>query len=506
MKISLGFLSFILILSIYFSFVSPPILKSIALDLKANKCDEILQKKLTIHDSSVETRYQLASATCLIKNEAYQDAKDILIKLESKHNTIDRKGLYYRLSICFLKTKDIENFYKYMKLSLEEGLSLLAFKNDLFNEIKKDSEFIKIKKRTGVKINGWIVLFSYIALQSFLLSILFFSKYKLNKKANILFGFFNLAFSFTLLNYIAYWCSLLQYEKLTYFSQFYIPISYTFGPLLLFYARNITSANNIKNIHYHLSPAYLSMLLIILNQSLGISNIFTTSVIHVLFDPWIRIIHLIIYLYLLFKFVKISNNEKKIKTWLIFLSCSFGCYIFSNVIYQVLINFTFFNQNWDYMISLSMSLFIILISLSGYYQPEIFKGYIQKTTSPNKEKYKKSSLTDLYKIELKSKLTELMEKEKVYRDNSLNLSKLSEMLGTTTHITSQVINETFHEGFHEFINNYRISEAKDILIKKRDMNIIDILFEIGFNNKVTFIKAFKKRVGMTPSYYRKSIN
>jgi AraC-like DNA-binding protein len=57
--------------------------------------------------------------------------------------------------------------------------------------------------------------------------------------------------------------------------------------------------------------------------------------------------------------------------------------------------------------------------------------------------------------------------------------------------------------FFEFINKFRIEEAKEILKNDTEkyLNIIDVAYEVGFNNKVTFNKSFKKILSQTPTQY-----
>jgi len=64
-----------------------------------------------------------------------------------------------------------------------------------------------------------------------------------------------------------------------------------------------------------------------------------------------------------------------------------------------------------------------------------------------------------------------------------------------------LINEHFNMTFHQFVNSYRIKEAQELLKSEEERNIIDIAYEVGYNNKVSFNKAFKKNTDLTPSQY-----
>ena len=59
--------------------------------------------------------------------------------------------------------------------------------------------------------------------------------------------------------------------------------------------------------------------------------------------------------------------------------------------------------------------------------------------------------------------------------------------------------------FFEFVNHYRVEEAKRLLADPQaaGKNMIDLMYDMGFNSKATFNALFKKKVGMTPSEFRK---
>ena len=157
----------------------------------------------------------------------------------------------------------------------------------------------------------------------------------------------------------------------------------------------------------------------------------------------------------------------------------------------------FFNE------TLLFKILILLVSLSlgaGLY-------FLYKKRMPGKNKkykYKRSSLNPIYMEECIKKLTYLMEVKKVFCDETLSLQSLSEKLSTTPHQLSQIINEKLKKNFSDFVNAYRIEEAKKRLTDpKGDRKIITIAFDVGFNTKVAFNKTFKKYTNLTPSQYRK---
>jgi YesN/AraC family two-component response regulator len=57
--------------------------------------------------------------------------------------------------------------------------------------------------------------------------------------------------------------------------------------------------------------------------------------------------------------------------------------------------------------------------------------------------------------------------------------------------------------FFKLINKFRIREAIKMLEEDvhGSLNIIDVAYEVGYNNKVTFNKAFKKETSLTPSEF-----
>ena len=178
-------------------------------------------------------------------------------------------------------------------------------------------------------------------------------------------------------------------------------------------------------------------------------------------------------------------------------------YVVSYLIYgMIIMKFIPRNEFIYHFQIITIAAMVLYIGYISYMRPNLF-AVERQVLSKGKKKYTKSSLTPSYSKELKEKLIYLLEIEKIYKQNNINLDFLSQKLDTTRHNTSQVINENFNVSFFELINTYRIEEALEILKndKNNSMNIIEVAYAVGFNNKVSFNKSFKKHLAQTPSQY-----
>jgi ligand-binding sensor domain-containing protein/AraC-like DNA-binding protein len=122
-----------------------------------------------------------------------------------------------------------------------------------------------------------------------------------------------------------------------------------------------------------------------------------------------------------------------------------------------------------------------------------------------REKYKTSSLAPELAEQVASRLLRLLEEEKLYLNPGLSLRDLAQRLRIHSNHLSRIINERFGASFNDFVNRYRIEEAKRRLAdpEAREASILDIALNSGFFSKSVFNTAFKKFVGTTPSEYRK---
>ncbi len=144
---------------------------------------------------------------------------------------------------------------------------------------------------------------------------------------------------------------------------------------------------------------------------------------------------------------------------------------------------------------------VIIYGLLVYFSiTTIFnKGYIINLSS---SKYKHTGLDFEENQRILKELEDLLEKDMIFKNNTLSLAKLTKLLKTNTHALSQVINENKEQTFFELIGSYRIKESKHLLSDSLGLKISEIAYEVGYNSLSAFNTAFKKSTGLTPTKYR----
>ena len=121
-------------------------------------------------------------------------------------------------------------------------------------------------------------------------------------------------------------------------------------------------------------------------------------------------------------------------------------------------------------------------------------------------KYANSSLTEQQRIKIYEDLLAYMDRVKPYLNPRLNLHSIASDLNTNTNYLSQVVNYQTGCNLVQFINRYRVEEAKKRITDQhlRHLNTFAVAFECGFDNRSTFYKVFREVVGMTPKQYIQS--
>lgn len=121
------------------------------------------------------------------------------------------------------------------------------------------------------------------------------------------------------------------------------------------------------------------------------------------------------------------------------------------------------------------------------------------------EKYKNSSMDAATSKKHMHQIRTLFESEALYLNSELHMAQVADALGIPARDVSQVINENEQQNFSEFVNQYRIQKAKDLLVDSTyaQEKIATVAYDSGFGNVTSFNLAFKSATQLTPSQYRK---
>jgi AraC-like DNA-binding protein/uncharacterized membrane protein len=107
---------------------------------------------------------------------------------------------------------------------------------------------------------------------------------------------------------------------------------------------------------------------------------------------------------------------------------------------------------------------------------------------------------------LEQALHQAMTHDRAYRTEDLTVASLAQRLKTPEYRLRRVINQRLgHRNFNAFVNGYRIDEAKAALANpaQRELPVLSIALESGFQSIGPFNRAFKAATGLTPSEFRK---
>ena len=152
----------------------------------------------------------------------------------------------------------------------------------------------------------------------------------------------------------------------------------------------------------------------------------------------------------------------------------------------------------------------IYIFIKTIWQTEIFKEYAidNQTAEPEPELPKVPTLliTEEMANGYITELTKIIKKKKLYLQSDLSIQDVADLSNIPVHHISNSINTLLQKSFTDFINEFRIDDAKRILQDPSTVKftIEKIAFDCGFGSKQNFNSVFKKIVKATPSEYRKS--
>ena len=163
-----------------------------------------------------------------------------------------------------------------------------------------------------------------------------------------------------------------------------------------------------------------------------------------------------------------------------------------------------FNFKLETFVQFGILLLVNIMIFQGLKNPHYFQK-ISKTDlaiyeiNKTNEKINREVLNPI-SIELEK----YMKNKKPFLNSELNLNVLAKSLSIHPKTLSQTINQIIGSNFSEYINSFRIEEAKLLFQNSNDNNltIMEIMYQVGFNSRSVFNTAFKNKTGKTPSQFK----
>lgn len=99
-------------------------------------------------------------------------------------------------------------------------------------------------------------------------------------------------------------------------------------------------------------------------------------------------------------------------------------------------------------------------------------------------------------------LMAVMREQRLYVKTGLTIADLAKELKMQEYRVRRLINQQLgYRNFNQFLNNYRINEARELLVRS-DASISNIALDVGYASLSVFNKAFRERYNLTPREYR----
>lgn len=295
------------------------------------------------------------------------------------------------------------------------------------------------------------------------------------------------------------------------------------GPAFLFYVAELTQSK-LRAWLLHLVPYGAFLLYILLNaDNLVIDNGFlipSNGNSNIVSSYYGYLFVLIPFLYILWSYSFFKTFEKRLtdnysntdkinldwlKKWIlaavIFMIISFPTIYLAT-------RFNLFPREYSFrFIAIFNTVYIFVVGYFGFKQTTIFSDVIS-SLSENGPKYQKSGLNDELADIYRSRLINLIEKEKPYLNPNIKAKELAESLGISVNNLSQLLNQYEGKSFYQFINDLRIQEVIRLMKLEEFSSLSNegLAYQSGFNSRSTFTKAFNQKMGISPSAYRKKLD
>ncbi|MFD1217421.1 helix-turn-helix domain-containing protein [Microbulbifer celer] len=377
----------------------------------------------------------------------------------------------------------------------------------------------------GIVFNFHDVVLLFIAGECGLLAILFLACRGINPRAHTLLAMFLIFNMLVAVDTLMYWGEAFRYWVFHLSPDLFFLFGFAYflqGPALYFYVRLMTSRNfSFRRTHIlHLLPAIAAQLYLyfayhrhpediqgelvlslkIFNFTSGYHDIFLTTQKSIVVAYGIACFFTISRGCDLFKRQR-SKNRGTLLVWLYLLVGGFLLVWFWGLITHI---FGIYRPSGasDMMGVTGNYMTVVLTNVLVFYSllsSGVFGGLRQYMNAAQTE--------DPAPVDprLEERVCAAMESGKLFLNPRLTVEEFAGHVNLPPRQVSSAIKRRYGCNFLEYVNSYRVEEAKIGLADpaNRDESVLDIASKSGFNSKATFNRFFKKFAGVTPTEYRR---
>jgi AraC-like DNA-binding protein len=151
----------------------------------------------------------------------------------------------------------------------------------------------------------------------------------------------------------------------------------------------------------------------------------------------------------------------------------------------------------------------------GINQSAIYKSRLYRNEEPedegnsfsNEVKLNRQPLNEKQMKEITEAVFQYLKTKKPYLNPDYSLQMMAEDLNISRHKLSYVINIGQRKNFYKLINEFRVSDVKEMLVDPayNHFTVLGIGLECGFNSKTSFNRIFKEETGLTPTEYKRTV-
>jgi len=104
-------------------------------------------------------------------------------------------------------------------------------------------------------------------------------------------------------------------------------------------------------------------------------------------------------------------------------------------------------------------------------------------------------------------LKSLMIRDRLYLNAKMRMPQVAKSIGVSSNNLSRIVNQIASQNFNDFVNCYRIADAKILLenniqANEKELAMGEISLKCGFKSQSVFNAVFKAHVGVTPLQYK----